>query len=131
MKKGQVKYVLNEYKSMSSDSTQELEDEWGSGWTSIGTAERRWYLVWRCEVTHPTMRPNGFKQTLGCGHWNVRMTKNDPSGAIGTAGEIQAQCKCKRKKRLSRNNVNLYEFDNRYDAEYRATLLNNYLEENE
>ena len=89
----------------------------------------RKYLVWKCEITHPSMRPNGLKQTQGCGRWNVRMTKNDPRGAIGKAGEIQAQCKCKRKKRLSRNNVNLYEFDNKHDAIWKADLLNDMEEE--
>ena len=85
----------------------------------------RFYLVWRCEVTHPSMRPNGRKQTEGCGHWSVRMTRHEPVGEIGRAGEVQATCsQCGRKKRLSRKLVKLYEYDNKVVAETKQRLLN-------
>jgi len=58
------------------------------------------FILWKCETTHPSMRPLGKRQTDGCGHWNVRKTKKRID-----SDKAQSKCACcGRRKRLNKSN---------------------------
>ena len=90
----------------------------------------RYFHAWKCEVTNKVHRPNGRKQTEGCGKWMVKSSKHD--GEDPEAG-LMAQCKtCKgnggkgpRKVRLNRKNRQFYTYLQADVAKAFCEALNN------
>lgn len=84
------------------------------------------YYLWKCEITHPTMRPSGKKQTEGCGHWNLRKTKKDLAVKAAQSRCMNPDCTVQggRRKRLTKKNVYLRLFTSEEHAKDMQDVLN-------
>jgi len=73
----------------------------------------RTFHVWQCVKRREYIRPHGRQMTPACGKWNVKSSKYaKPSRAI------QANCRwCERRPRLNPNELTVYTFPDREQAE--------------
>jgi len=78
-------------------------------------SKSRTYWVFRCENTHPNMRPSGKKLSEGCLKWMIKSSKHsDLEGQ-----DVQGLCKteeCGRKPRLQPKTKRLFSFDTKESA---------------